>query len=104
MKTSQAILFAIALHLLTSLVAFNVFDKTVQLSWLMILLTSVWVAEDSARVQLRRYRSGMACSPLGLFFCCSLLWIIAFPWYLSMRQKIQTGTAVLKEEVSNAVA
>jgi hypothetical protein len=29
------------------------------------------------------------------------LWIFSFPWYLSLRHKIRSGTAVLKDRATN---
>ena len=100
MKTWHAVLFATAIYILTSLVALDIGGRAVSLSWFMILGTSLWIAVDSSKIQLRRYRSGISYGPVVLFFGSLLVWIVAFPWYLSMRYKIQRGTAVLKDEVS----
>ena len=64
----------------------------------MILLTALWVAIDSSRLQLKRYKSGISYGPVLLFIAVALLWIPGFPWYLIVRYKIKTGTAVLKEQ------
>lgn len=63
----------------------------------MVLLTSLWVAFDSAKLQLSRYKSGISYGPVVMFFACLLLWAVGFPWYLVMRDKILSGTAVLKD-------
>ncbi len=63
----------------------------------MVLATSLWVAFDSSKLQLSRYKSGISYGPVALFVACALLWIVGFPWYLVMRDKIKSGTAVLKD-------
>ena len=65
--------------------------------WIVIFLTAVWAAIDSSKLQLRRYKSGISYPPAVLFVLFLLLWVVAFPWYLAMRRKIQTGEAILKE-------
>ena len=57
-----------------------------------ILLSALWAAWDSAQVKLTRYRTFISHSPLGLFVVVCLVWIIAFPWYVAVRQKIRNGT------------
>ncbi len=64
----------------------------------MVVGTSVWAGVDSARLHLRRYQSGISYSPIVLGILCSMFWIVGFPWYLSMRHKITTGTARLRPE------
>jgi len=64
----------------------------------MVVGTSVWIGIDSERLHLRRYRSGISYSPVVLGILCSSFWVVAFPWYLSMRHKILTGPAELREE------
>lgn len=97
MKTWIAILFTIGLlvvcGVISSLVHF-------ELIWFMVLGTSLWAAIDSSSIQLKRYKSGISYGPVVLFFACALLWIVGFPWYLTMRHKIKTGTAILKDEIT----
>jgi hypothetical protein len=64
-----------------------------------ILLSAAWAAYDSAQVQLTKYQTGIAYSPLVLFLAVGLLWIVGFPWYLVARQKIKCGTLPLKGAV-----
>jgi len=104
MKTRDAILLTIALSLLTSMVGFGIADRTLYLSSVVIVITAIWAAVDSSKVQLKRYRSGISCGPVALFFGFLLFWIVAFPWYLSVRYKIITGTAVLKDGVTDVRA
>jgi hypothetical protein len=101
MKTWIAILFTIGLFaaciVLSALIRFN-------LTFIMVPGTSLWVAIDSSKIQLKRYKSGISYGPVALFFACALLWIVGFPWYLAMRYKIKTGTAILKDEVPKVAA
>jgi len=97
MKTRDAILLTIALILLTSFVGLNIAGQYVALSWFMILGTAIWAAIDSSKIQLNRYKSGISYGPFALFLGFLLLWVVAFPWYLVMRYRIKTGTAVLKD-------
>ena len=98
MKTWIAILFTIGLlvadFLISALIHFD-------LSWFMVLGTALWAAIDSKKIQLKRYKSGISYGPFALFFGIALLWFIGFPWYLAMRYKIKTGTAVLKDGATN---
>ena len=74
------------------------------LSWIMVLGTALWAAIDSSKIQLKRYKSGISYGPVILFFGFVLVWFVAFPWYLVVRHKIKTGTAVLKDEDANVAA
>src|SRR5262245_52068170 len=94
MKTPLAILFTIVLFIVCYLATtFVHFD----LVTVMVLGTALWAAIDSSRLQLKRYQSGISYGPVVFFVLCVLFWIVGFPWYLSMRDKIKTGTAVLKD-------
>ena len=74
------------------------------LSWIMVLGTALWAAIDSTKIHLKRYESGISYGPVVLFFGFVLLWFIAFPWYLIIRHKIKTGTAVLKDGATKVAA
>jgi hypothetical protein len=101
MKAWIAILFTIGLVAACALVSgFLRFN----LGPLMVLSTSLWLAYDSSRIQLTRYKSGISYSPVVLFIACALLWVIGFPWYLAMRHNIATGTAFLKDGVTSIAA
>lgn len=69
----------------------------ISLGWFIVLGTALWAAIDSTKIQLSRYKSGISHGPVVLIFAVGLLWIIGFPWYLVMRHKIKTGTAILKD-------
>ncbi|MGA2542785.1 MAG: hypothetical protein ABSG78_14650 [Verrucomicrobiota bacterium] len=95
MKTWLAILLTLGLAsgcaLIYHLIEINLF-------MILIVSTSVWVGIDSWQVHLARYQSGISYQPITLGILCSLFWIVAFPWYLSMRQKIRSGRARLRSE------
>jgi len=76
----------------------------ISFGWFIVLATGIWAAIDSSKIQLKRYKSGISYGPVVLFLGFVFLWIIAFPWYLILRYKIKTGTAVLKEETASAAA
>jgi hypothetical protein len=97
MKPWIAILFTIGL-----LVAAGVINVLTgfPFSLIMVLGTALWAATDSSKIQLKRYKSGISYGPVALFFGIALLWFIGFPWYLVMRYKIKTGTALLKDEIT----
>jgi hypothetical protein len=101
MKTWQAIVFTLGLVVVCAAVSnFIHFNLT----WIMILGTALWVAIDSSKIELKRYKSGISYGPVGLFFGLVLLWIVGFPWYLSMRYKIKHGTAVLKDSSASVIS
>ena len=88
MKWYWAILFTVAI-LLPCLFSSQVigFDLT----WILVVGTSLWAAIDSSKINLRAYKSGISYGPVFLFVLHLLLWIAAFPWYLSVRYKIRNG-------------
>ena len=90
MKTWQALVLTLAIFFV-SLYLPPIFLIVV------ILGTSIWASVDSGSIQLHRYKSGIALKPFALFLGCLLLWIGAFPWYLSVRYRIKNGLAELKE-------
>ena len=63
---------------------------------IIILVSSIWVGIDSSKLELKKYKSGISYGPVVMVILCLLLWIVAFPWYLIVRGKINTGTAELK--------
>ncbi len=94
MKWYWAILFTVAILAVTlgvsELLGFN-------LTWMLVLGTAIWAAVDSSRLQLKKFKSGIACGPVVLFIAVALLWIVGFPWYLAVRYKIKHGSLELKE-------
>lgn len=64
---------------------------------IMIVGTSLWIAIDSKKIEIKKYKSGISYGPVLLFIATLLLWIVAFPWYLIVRERIKSGKAHLKE-------
>jgi len=67
------------------------------LTWIMVLGTALWVAFDSKKINLKKYKSGLSYGPVVLFLAVASLWLVGFPWYLHVRHKIKNGLAELKE-------
>ena len=95
MKTWQAIIFTIALLFVG--VFLSTLFRSGLVTWLLVLLSSLWAAIDSSKLQLKKYKTGIAYSPIVLFIAVAALWVIGFPWYLSVRYKIKNGSLPLKE-------
>jgi hypothetical protein len=83
---------------------FRIGGVGISFGWFIVLGTGIWAAVDSTKIQLKRYKSGISYGPVVIFICFVGLWIVAFPWYLIMRHKILTGTAVLKDGATNVAA
>lgn len=64
---------------------------------LVIFATSIWAAVDSARLDLREYKTWIGLHPLVLFNAMYLLWFVLFPWYLVIRSRIRAGTLSRRE-------
>jgi hypothetical protein len=60
----------------------------------LILGSALWATWDARRVGARNFRTWLPSHPLALFVVLSLLWIVAFPAYLSLRERIRFGAAV----------
>ena len=58
---------------------------------LVILISALWAAWDSSKIQLTKYQTGISYSPVVLFLLIILLWIAGFPWYMAVRTKITSG-------------
>ncbi len=63
---------------------------------MMIVISAVWTGWDASRIGLGRYKTGLS-SPTVVFIGGLVLWIVAFPWYLVVRQKIAAGQVPLKD-------
>lgn len=61
-------------------------------TWILVLGTAVWAAYDSTQIHVREYKTTMAAHPLVLGIVIAILWIVFFPWYLTVRQRIKKGT------------
>lgn len=55
--------------------------------WLIVLGSAIWVLIDAKNIGVKKgLITGMGdIGPWGWFFCCLLLWIVAFPLYLYKR-------------------
>ena len=56
---------------------------------LVVIGSSLWVLNDSARIGVRRglIKGNCDYGPGGWFAICLLFWIVGFPCYLNMRQR-----------------
>lgn len=69
--------------------------------WLAILLSALWAAYDSDRLQFRHhYESEIPFGPVTIFTVCTLFWILGFPWYLTRRHNIKNGRVQRKDEAN----
>jgi hypothetical protein len=59
---------------------------------LLVVGSAVWAAWDSSQIRLRDYKSGFSNEPVGIALGILLIWIVAFPVYLSKRYRISQGT------------
>lgn len=62
--------------------------------------SAIWVFVDARKLEIGKYKKtalSLSDSPFGSAFVVLLLWIIAFPMYISYRQKIINGRIPLKE-------
>jgi len=59
--------------------------------WLLVIGSSIWVFFDATTIGVKKGQvSGVAdMSPVGWLLGCLLLWIVAFPLYLSKRSEFQ---------------
>lgn len=75
------------------LVAVALFDEQggKVLGAVVVLGTSLWIAFDSSRIEIRQYSTRLSGHPVALFFGAYILWIGVFPWYLVVRSKIRAG-------------
>jgi hypothetical protein len=74
------------------------------LSWVVYLSSAIWVGVDSKKISLVKYKSGISYSPFFLIPGVSLLFVVAFPWYLHVRYKIRKGLAEPAEAMSRGRA
>ena len=94
MRFLQALLFALAVMMLSGIVSVALDAPT--LPAFVVIGTALWVYFDAKKLGLSRYRTGLI-SPEIATIGCFLVWIAAFPWYLSTRRRILAGEQPLKE-------
>ena len=75
-------------------------DELTFLISIVVILTTIWVYTDAVKIDLKKYKSNFG-GPGSAAFFVFIIWIIAFPLYISTRQKIKEGEALLKEVSSN---
>ena len=73
---------------------------------LIIIGTSIWVLIDAKSIGVEKGTvKGVAnMGPWGWFFCCLLLWIIAFPLYLGNRGKFKQVNSALAKSDEDPIA
>jgi hypothetical protein len=88
-----AIPFALMLLVVAS--ALSVAIDAPVLPALVVIGTALWVYFDAKKLDLARYRTGLM-NPEVTTIGCFLMWIVAFPWYLSTRHRIVRGQMPLR--------
>jgi hypothetical protein len=73
---------------LSSIVGFDLY-------WLLVAACALWAAADSRAHGFKRFERVFPLEPTALFFTMLVLWPIAFPWYLNLKNKALQG--LLKE-------
>jgi hypothetical protein len=100
MKPLYAILFTLGLYFITLIIGAILFKENAAIAiFIMVIVSSIWIAKDSKKINLINYKSGISYSPIWLGVLCLLLWIIAFPWYLIVKYKITNSLATLKDNI-----
>ncbi len=59
----------------------------------MVLFTAGWAAFDSMKVGARHFRGFMGRGPVAVFFLVAALWVLTFPAYMVLRERIRAGVA-----------
>lgn len=65
---------------------------------LVVFGTAIWVAVDASRLGAKKGTLGggmLDMGPASWFFCCLLLWIVAFPCYLAARPRLAARQALV---------
>jgi hypothetical protein len=62
-----------------------------EIIFLVVIGTSIWVLFDakSIGIQKGQIKGVLDMDAFGWFFCCLLLWIVAFPIYIAKRQEFK---------------
>jgi hypothetical protein len=69
---------------------------------LLLLGTAIWASISSYRLEFRKYNSGLSYHPVTVLLAHFLLWIVVFPWFLTVRDNIKDGSAEVKDEFKEA--
>lgn len=94
MRFLQALFFSLGVMLLSGYA--SVALEAPALPAFVVIGTALWVFFDAKKLGLSRYRTGLVSAEVATIGCF-LVWIIAFPWYLSTRRRILAGEQPLKE-------
>jgi hypothetical protein len=65
-----------------------------------VLGSAIWVYVDAKKLDIQKYKKTsltLSTTPFGAAFVVMLLWILAFPMYISWRQRAIDGKLQLKE-------
>jgi len=90
MSLGVAILFSIGLLVLSDVVAAIIQVPSLITGILMVVGTAIWAGVDASKIELRKYKKQCWDGP-SVFLFVLFFWIIGFPWYLSVRNKIFSG-------------
>lgn len=70
------------------------------MTWLAALLAGVWSASQSKKYMLQRFERVFPLEPLALGISVTLLFPVAFPWFLRLRHKALRGRLPLRTRPS----
>lgn len=79
-------------------------DISYPIALLIVLGSAIWVYNDAKKLEIQKYEKAKfspSTHPLGFALFVWILWIIAFPMYISYRQKIKEGGIPLKVSSSS---
>ncbi len=68
---------------------------------IMVFGTAIWAYADSKKIGIEKYKKTAlmpSSKSYGVFFIVWILWIIAFPMYISWRYRAINGKIPLKEQ------
>jgi hypothetical protein len=90
--------YAIALTVALVIVIYaSAYMTSFDLGWVIVPGTALWAAVDSTKIGLKRYKSGLSYGPVVLFIGIALLWVVVFPWYLIVRDRVKRGVQPLNQ-------
>jgi hypothetical protein len=64
------------------------------LYWVLVGLSGLWVWRDSQRHHRQRFERTFPLEPRAAGFSVTLAWPVAFPWYLRLRHRSDTWISV----------
>jgi len=80
-----------------SIAAFGASNLTKHFVMLMIVVTSLWASIVSSQLEFRKYKTLLSNHPVLIFLGHLMLWVLVFPVFLTVREKILEGTAERKD-------